>query len=203
MSSYKICPSCGHQNPKNLIECSECEYDLQNVVPTDPDAPVIQEPEVESSTTENTFARICPECHHENPAQSRKCEKCGEEIFDVIPSLHGAEKKFTLELFDGNDGATFSLEDTVTDIGREAKMALQLATKTFVSRVHIRLTKQNEELFIQNLSTTNGTFVNGVRITDDNPHMLKVGDEIGLGGNASNGNYQPEAAYLLVKEGNT
>jgi hypothetical protein len=48
-----------------------------------------------------------------------------------------------------------------------------------VSRQHARLTRQDEMIVIEDLGSTNGTFVNGMRLT--NPHTLINGNVIGLG----------------------
>ncbi|MFB0545610.1 MAG: FHA domain-containing protein, partial [Anaerolineae bacterium] len=48
-----------------------------------------------------------------------------------------------------------------------------------VSRRHARLTWDGRRFIIQDLGSTNGTFVNGLRITASQP--LKDGDTIGLG----------------------
>jgi pSer/pThr/pTyr-binding forkhead associated (FHA) protein len=49
----------------------------------------------------------------------------------------------------------------------------------FVSRRHCRLTLENDQLFVQDLDSHNGTFVNGRRI--DNRQAIKHGDRIDLG----------------------
>jgi len=47
-----------------------------------------------------------------------------------------------------------------------------------VSRVHCRLTVTNGELIVENLGSTNGTYVNGRSIERS---ILKVGDRLGAG----------------------
>lgn len=48
-----------------------------------------------------------------------------------------------------------------------------------ISRHHARLTRQEEQLVIEDLQTVNGTLVNGQLLTQ--PHVLQPGDVIGLG----------------------
>ena len=88
--------------------------------------------------------------------------------------------------------------DDVT-IGRENTMSEYLAVKSYVSRSHARITKANNELFIENLSNTNFTYVNNKKITEK--IKLQDGDEIGLGGTNLNGTCQEQAAYFLVRIG--
>ena len=46
MGKYKVCPVCGAHNNPLLLECSECETDLQNI-------PVIDE-ETEQAAEQST-----------------------------------------------------------------------------------------------------------------------------------------------------
>ena len=48
-----------------------------------------------------------------------------------------------------------------------------------VSRQHTRITRQGKMTVVEDLGSTNGTFVNGVRLTG--PHVLANGDVVGLG----------------------
>lgn len=54
--------------------------------------------------------------------------------------------------------------------------------ETKVSRRHARLFKEGERFFIEDLSSVNGTFLNGrLRLTPKTPHLLRDGDELKLG----------------------
>ena len=59
--------------------------------------------------------------------------------------------------------------------------------------------KTKNELFIENLSNTNFTYVNNKKILEKT--KLQDGDEIGLGGTNLNGKCQEQAAYFLVRIG--
>ena len=52
-------------------------------------------------------------------------------------------------------------------------------------------------IYIENLSNTNFTFVNNQKIAEKTE--LHVDDEIGLGGNETNGSRQSGAAYLILR----
>ena len=74
-----------------------------------------------------------------------------------------------------------------------------LASKSYVSRTHAKLTLESGALFVENLSSTNYTYVNSKRISVKT--KLEDGDELGLGGTSINGKRQSEAAYFLVRNG--
>lgn len=76
-------------------------------------------------------------------------------------------------------------------------MSDALRNKSYVSRVHAKITVDDGKLYIENLSTTNYTYVNNKRIPEGRVE-LKPGDEVGLGGALINGKRQNNAAYFLV-----
>ncbi len=50
-----------------------------------------------------------------------------------------------------------------------------------VSREHLRLTLDDEQLHITDLDSTNGTFIAGKRLSPQQPHLLHSGDQVLLG----------------------
>ena len=72
-----------------------------------------------------------------------------------------------------------------------------LLDKQYVSRIHAKITVENGAAFIENLSNTNYTYVNNIRIPSGRT-QLNVGDEVALGGIVVNGARQKEAAYFIV-----
>jgi pSer/pThr/pTyr-binding forkhead associated (FHA) protein len=51
-----------------------------------------------------------------------------------------------------------------------------------VSRRHLRLWSENNQLFVEDLASTNGTLFNGVRLPKNTPQRIHHGDQITLGG---------------------
>ena len=75
-------------------------------------------------------------------------------------------------------GKTYPLEEDEILIGREAGITLQIDSPG-VSRKHARLTYINNQYLVEDLGSSNGTFVNGERISK--PWPLKNGDTLGIG----------------------
>jgi len=75
-------------------------------------------------------------------------------------------------------GKTFSLEGDVLTIGREASNQIAI-NDAEVSRKHSQLVLQGGKYVLTDLGSTNGTFVNGQRLTGQ--HVLQSGDVISLG----------------------
>ena len=200
MEKYKICPSCHEKNEPTLLECIYCEADLTGVKITDEESERMQENNsiAEQQTVE--LVRLC-ECGAKNPPNARKCSSCGEDISDITPTPDTAEKPaettFVLSSTDGQYAYKLTSDEII--IGRENVMSEYLSVKSYVSRSHARLSIINGELFIENMSNTNFTYVNNQKITGKT--QLKDGDEIGLGGTSVNGKLQSMAAYFLVRIG--
>jgi hypothetical protein len=50
-----------------------------------------------------------------------------------------------------------------------------------ISRAHARLYRHGSHLYVADLSSANGTYVGGIRLTPDIPYRLRSGDELTLG----------------------
>ena len=75
-------------------------------------------------------------------------------------------------------GQSFPLSHAPVVIGRAAERDIPLPADTSVSRSHARITYADGRHFIADEGSSNGTFVNGGRISD--PRPLSSGDTITL-----------------------
>jgi len=74
-------------------------------------------------------------------------------------------------------GAAFGLDEIAT-LGRDVNNAIVLEDD-FVSSAHATLTFRGRAWYVEDLGSTNGTYVNGTRIDGISP--LAFGDELQLG----------------------
>lgn len=202
MSKLKICPECGTKNPPNAIECKHCDWDLMNVPVTDEQQKASKKAAKETISDKNSLARVCSECGTKNPPNARKCLNCGEDISDVIPTADTAPtpepeiKSAVFVLRSLDDRITFKIDHDNITFGREHELKDYLAAKIFVSRRHCQFTLENGELFVEDLKSANGTYVNNQKIFQKT--KLAKSNEVGLGGAVFNGSRQDNAAYFLV-----
>jgi ribosomal protein L40E len=205
MEKYKICPSCGSKNSPTSFDCVSCETDLTAVRVLDEESEkAIKENETRNTEPEIATVRIC-ECGSKNPSGTRKCSACGEDISDIVPTpdttvtLSADSQKYMLCSIDGE--YAYELTETTIIVGRERAMQEYLKNKTYVSRTHAKLTIEENMLLVENLSGTNFTYINNVKIALGEKTKLSDGDELAFGGFVKNGERQKDAAYFLMRIG--
>ncbi|GMR10473.1 MAG: hypothetical protein BMS9Abin28_1294 [Anaerolineae bacterium] len=98
-----------------------------------------------------------------------------------------------------NPGTAFDLTKEVTLIGRDVTNDISLGDPE-VSRQHARLTHTPGGFVLEDLGSTNGSFVNGERLAA--PRVLASGDLLGLGENVtlSFEGASPETAQTVMGE---
>jgi hypothetical protein len=79
----------------------------------------------------------------------------------------------------GENGQTFDLPDGVSPVGREAGLPISLAGESSVSRHHAEIVRSGASVKVRDLGSTNGTFVNGVKISGE--QTLSNGDTLQFG----------------------
>jgi len=75
-------------------------------------------------------------------------------------------------------GTVFFLPDVPTVLGRSAECQIQIADP-WVSSMHALFERRGEALWLVDLDSRNGTWVNGARV--DRPTRLQAGDTLQLG----------------------
>jgi len=78
-----------------------------------------------------------------------------------------------------SDGRRELWVDGEATVGRGGGCTISVPSDTFVSQVHARLTERNGALWIEDLGSTNGTFVNGKQLTE--AVKLRTGDRVQIG----------------------
>jgi FHA domain/zinc-ribbon domain len=146
----------------------------------------------------------CPECGFVNPEGANYCQKCGAFLgeprdpgasgsgdttvayqLDEAGDLHPvdldrvAAEGGTLVIRSGGGraGETFQLEGEQTRIGRSPDADVFLDDVT-VSRHHALLVRRRDGVYIDDLGSLNGTYINRRRIDS---HKLADGDELQIG----------------------
>jgi pSer/pThr/pTyr-binding forkhead associated (FHA) protein len=96
-----------------------------------------------------------------------------------VPSIRSAGRSYVLRFISGKyQGGEFPIvNDKPIIVGRSSDLDMVLV-EDMVSRKHARITMQQDQIWIEDLGSTNGTFVNGEKIKRA---RLKEGDRVLIG----------------------
>jgi hypothetical protein len=142
----------------------------------------------------------CPECGFVNAEGANYCQRCGAFLGDVSRSTGDTTAAYqvtdtgelrpvdldrvaaegaTLVIRSGGGraGETFALDGERTAVGRSPDSDVFLDDVT-VSRNHALLVRRRDGIYIDDLGSLNGTYVNRERIES---HKLIDGDELQVG----------------------
>ena len=145
----------------------------------------------------------CPECGFVNPEGANYCQKCGAfladpaggersgsdttEVYQVdetgelkpvdLDEVTGEGATLVIRSGGGRAGEVFNVAGERMTIGRSPEAEVFLDDVT-VSRNHALLVRRRDGLYIDDLGSLNGTYVNRRRIES---HKLQNGDELQVG----------------------
>jgi hypothetical protein len=80
---------------------------------------------------------------------------------------------------DIEEGTNFELNSTQLTIGRGRQNDLAIGTDEYASARHARFEPRQDGVWVQDLGSTNGTYLNGARL--DRPRRLTQGDIVRVG----------------------
>lgn len=174
------CPKCQNENLSGAGFCDECGASLQNAL-----APAFSPPPPPSFLRED----LKPSQARPISPISRLFEDEDETAVTVVANAMAMNARLVL-ITAGRDGKEFSLSKAEMLIGRwDASRGIfpdvdldEADTETKVSRRHARIFNQNNQYWIEDLGSLNGTVINRQhRLQRGKPYPLKDGDEIIVG----------------------
>ncbi|MFZ4789582.1 MAG: FHA domain-containing protein [Candidatus Competibacteraceae bacterium] len=176
MASIRRCPTCRRDNPATAMICGQCGTSIAHVplsalaappaVPLPPSA----EPAPPASPPPAP-AHPCPapDCQASNPPGTERCLYCNTPLTAVPASTAGnrriqllwpwGEQDLLNELIIGRDPAS-------------SPLASRLEPWDNISRRHTRLRRDGETVLVEDLGSTNGTFLNEERLQPHQPTAL-------------------------------
>lgn len=93
--------------------------------------------------------------------------------------LTGGIETYVLIATEGpHEGDSFEIKSHGT-IGRGKECTVSLTNDSFISTVHARIFREGDQLFVEDLGSTNGTYVGSVRV--EQPIRIGPGERIKVG----------------------
>jgi pSer/pThr/pTyr-binding forkhead associated (FHA) protein len=77
-----------------------------------------------------------------------------------------------------HEGEIYPLAEEIT-VGRGGGCSIVLPDDNYVSTVHARLFRRGSDVFVEDLGSRNGSYVNGTQVTS--PTRLRRGDRVQFG----------------------
>ncbi|OGW55871.1 MAG: hypothetical protein A2Z46_06395 [Nitrospirae bacterium RBG_19FT_COMBO_55_12] len=135
----------------------------------------------------------CKECDMENIDGALFCEECGAKL-DMREPLQdtavetGSGSQLVLTSKDGSkldipakDEVVIGRDDPVSEVFPDLDLTDLGGMDSGVSRKHAIIHRTGAEYTIEDLESTNGTYVNKKRIQPHVPQAIKAGDELRFG----------------------
>lgn len=184
-SGAAFCPQCGSDLRKSKSDVSAAKSappaettDNSEHIPSTPMQELIKaaaesQPKTKHVLSEKTADESAPvkcSCGKVLPDDARYCSKCGLQIGQRIPR-YGLR-----HLSNANDGQVIPITDEELTIGKSADCGLVITNDEYVSRRHARIFQTDGMLFLEDLNSSNGTFMRPRR-----PIIIEAGDEIMIG----------------------
>jgi len=88
----------------------------------------------------------------------------------------------TLPIPPGRTEIVIGRDDPVSNVFSDIDLTDHGGDEGGVSRRHARLLVQGSQVYVEDLNSTNYTYVNQQRLAPGQPHPLNSGDEVRLGG---------------------
>jgi len=186
------CPSCGALAIPGEAFCGDCGAALPAVQPAAPAAPPVQPVAPPPTPAAPVGAAVkCPACGADQPLGQTFCDNCGASLAAAPPPPPPPPPMARPRLVAAGTGAEFDLsgkaeillgrEDPVSGVFPEVDLTPHGGEEGGVSRRHAKLTVRGNQWLVEDLNSTNFTFVNNQKLNPGVPQPLNSGDQIRLG----------------------
>lgn len=184
-SQSPSCPACPEARMAGAQFCPQCGTKLAHPALPQPTVPSVTEhPDTDKPSANDQHVSFQPGVLLDTDKKSTFTCECGQELFGGADYCFKCGKpqgkaKPQLQLVRIQEGAKTDQAYPVSEevmIGKAPESDIPLADDQFVSRRHARLCKDDELLFLEDLGSSNGTYLRVRR-----PIPLEPGDEILIG----------------------
>ncbi len=136
----------------------------------------------------------CTACQMENIEGALFCEECGarlEAISEVKDTAVETDNEGTTLVLTSSDGSTLEIpakdeviigrEDPISDVFPDMDLTDLGGMDKGVSRKHAVIHRSGPGYTVEDMGSTNGTYINKKKLQPHAPEMIKPGDELRFG----------------------
>ena len=153
-----LCPSCQHENLDGTVFCSDCGMQLTGIDPI---------------VTQNISEEMA------DLEEEIKTAVFPKDV-DAWASIHLVDSGQILPLTDRKE-FTLGRVSEAQPIMPDIDLTPYQAYASGVSRLHAVIKREREQVFVMDLGSSNGTFVNGKRLKPNTKQLLSHGNMLSLG----------------------
>lgn len=156
-----VCTHCNYENIIGALVCENCGNML-----------------VEAAAEEVSTRQL----EEQDSDQSALSIEHGTKTFTsdakLMVDLGGEKRTLPIGM---DDEITFGRVDRFTSLLPTINLTNHRAWERGVSRLHASISRVGDSLYITDLNSTNGTYLNGKRLPPEDSHLIHDGDQIRLG----------------------
>ena len=133
----------------------------------------------------------CNECQMENIDGALFCEECGAKLDEKVAFIESGDEGGAKLILASSDGSRLEIpskdeiivgrEDPISDIFPDVDLTDLGGMDKGVSRKHAVIHRAGMEFTVEDMGSTNGTYVNRKKILPHAPQTIKPGDELRFG----------------------
>ena len=182
------CPNCGATLEPGSLYCDMCGAPVQSQPATDGAQPQSQPswspPPMPSQPPQSqpwTPPPTLPQVPQQQPWASPPAASYAASAVGVSGRLIVQATQAVLPLPAGRPEILIGREDPVSNVFPDVDLTDHGGDEGGVSRRHARILSQGGQFYLEDLNSTNHTYVNQQKLTPGQPHPLSNGDEIRFG----------------------
>lgn len=179
--AFQVCPTCAYRNRAGVLFCENCGTNLTTGEQSAAGTRDLRNGE----SAENPKAQTAKldDDGLKDEAVSKAVRSAGSTVFEpgmnLRVEIEGGSKPIVVT--PRNDDLILGRRDPTTGATPEVDMTPYAGYRMGVSRRHASLRLKDNQLNLWDLGSSNGTFLNGNRLTPHRPYPVRDGDEVRLG----------------------
>jgi len=155
-----VCPNCQHENLDGTVFCSDCGLQISGA-----------DPLITHNISEEQLANI---------TQDLKRTEALPKDYNAWASIHLVASGQILPLGDRTE-FTLGRVSEAQPIMPDIDLTPYQAYASGVSRLHAVIKREHEQVYVMDLGSSNGTYLNGKRLQPNTTQTLRHGDMLSLG----------------------